>query len=297
MQPGKFSTEFCEDTLTFAKQKEKTMDVGGLRQLVQKIRQEGIHFVIPEDILETESIRNYDVTRYGALRPPYPVTVVEMVTEFKEGDRMPTVIILIDVPEMNEIWWTYSLKELVPSKINPTETLFVWRITPYFWTIPYEHCGRFSEAGEPQFVFAPKHIISEAVHKKLMATSGMTTEEYYSKHATAAHIFFEFYAGFCGAMYEHEVTLTEVEPHKGQNKMRRALGKVPLFTYKVLAIGKKKRKSRHLGGTHASPRSHLRRGHYRTSKNGKRYWVQPCMVKGETPGFVHKDYKVDGEAA
>ena len=85
-----------------------------------------------------------------------------------------------------------------------------------------------------------------------------------------------------------------IEPDEAKNRMRRARGKAPLFTYKVLTIGKKKRKSQHQGGTHASPRSHLRRGYYRTSKHGVRHWVQPCMVKGETPGFVHKDYKVEG---
>ena len=77
--------------------------------------------------------------------------------------------------------------------------------------------------------------------------------------------------------------------------MRRAQGKAPLYTYKVLTIGKKKPKSRRLGGTHASPRSHLRRGYYRTSQKGIRHWVQPCMVKGGTDGFVHKDYRVEGQ--
>jgi hypothetical protein len=91
------------------------------------------------------------------------------------------------------------------------------------------------------------------------------------------------------------VTFEDVEPDAKLNKMRRARGKTPLFTYKTLIIGRKKRKSQLLGGTHASPRSHLRRGYYRTSPKGIRHWVQPCMVKGETEGFVHKDYRVEGQ--
>ena len=32
--------------------------------------------------------------------------------------------------------------------------------------------------------------------------------------------------------------------------------------------------------------------YYRTSKKGVRHWVQACVVKGETPGVVHKEYRV-----
>jgi hypothetical protein len=103
------------------------------------------------------------------------------------------------------------------------------------------------------------------------------------------------YVDFCRALHENEVTLDDVKPDEGKNRMRRARGKAPLFTYKVLTIGGKKHKSHHKGGTHASPRSHLRRGYYRTSKHGVRHWVQPCMIKGDTSGFVHKDYRVEGE--
>ena len=294
MQPGRFSTDFCEHMLLLAKQKEKTMDMRGLRALVQRIRQEAIHFALPDGLQETESIRNYDVTQYGSMRPPYPMVVIEIVTHFLEGAQMPTVIIAMDMPEEKEVWWTYSLKELTPSKIDPTKTIFAWRVTPYFWRLPYEHCGKFDAEGNPQFVMSPGVAISQDVHDELFRGSGMTDQEYKDKHATAAHIFMEVYAGFCGAIYGHEVIFTDVEPNEATNKMRRARGKMPLFSYKTLTIGKPKRKSRHLGGTHASPRSHLRRGHYRTSSKGARYWVQPCMVKGETDGFVHKDYVVEG---
>ena len=122
-------------------------------------------------------------------------------------------------------------------------------------------------------------------------------EEFKQLLATQSWFAINTYLRFCVACHDYETDFTDVEPHKGRAKMRRALGKAPLFTYKILTIGKRKPKSRRLGGTHASPRSHLRRGYYRTSKTGKRHWVQPCMVKGETPGFVHKDYIVEGDAA
>lgn len=45
------------------------------------------------------------------------------------------------------------------------------------------------------------------------------------------------------------------------------------------------------GGSHASPREHVRRGHYRT-RNGKRYFVRSTVVNEGSKGKVEKSYKV-----
>lgn len=79
------------------------------------------------------------------------------------------------------------------------------------------------------------------------------------------------------------------------NKKRTKKGKQPLFSYKTLhiKISENAVNKNHQGGTHASPRVHLRRGHVRTLDNGKSVWVQPCMVGSKEFGMVHKDYKVE----
>lgn len=46
------------------------------------------------------------------------------------------------------------------------------------------------------------------------------------------------------------------------------------------------------GGSHASPREHLRRGHYRTTKSGVRYFVRSTVVNEGSKGKVDKEYKV-----
>ena len=46
------------------------------------------------------------------------------------------------------------------------------------------------------------------------------------------------------------------------------------------------------GGTHASPRLHDRRGHWRTTASGKRVWVKDCKVGDASRGVVFKDYKI-----
>jgi len=52
------------------------------------------------------------------------------------------------------------------------------------------------------------------------------------------------------------------------------------------------------GGNHASPRWHVRRGHWRTLRDGRRLFVRSCEVGDPGRGGVLKDYHVAmGEAA
>ncbi len=51
-------------------------------------------------------------------------------------------------------------------------------------------------------------------------------------------------------------------------------------------------KSEPQGGTHASPRLHDRRGHWRTIKTGKQVWVKACKVGDASRGIVFKDYRM-----
>jgi hypothetical protein len=77
------------------------------------------------------------------------------------------------------------------------------------------------------------------------------------------------------------------------NKKRSKAGKVPLMSYKTLTlkIPNERIDSLPLGGTHASPRLHLRRGHIRRLSFDKAVWVQSSIV-GSKHGFISKDYRV-----
>jgi len=48
-----------------------------------------------------------------------------------------------------------------------------------------------------------------------------------------------------------------------------------------------------LGGTHASPRWHLRRGHWRQLADGRQVFVRQCEVGDPTRGGIVKDYTVE----
>lgn len=83
-------------------------------------------------------------------------------------------------------------------------------------------------------------------------------------------------------------------PHPGEklNKKREKRGKTPFFTYKELTIMAGGSDAGHsLGGSHASPRVHLRRGHIRRLPD-KTVWVNAAVVGNKSRGMVDKDYRV-----
>lgn len=73
-------------------------------------------------------------------------------------------------------------------------------------------------------------------------------------------------------------------------------GKKPSFEWRTVIIEPKVTQSISLGGTHASPRLHDRRGHWRTmKKSGKRVWVRECKVGDPSKGIIKHDYKFKHE--
>lgn len=87
------------------------------------------------------------------------------------------------------------------------------------------------------------------------------------------------------------ITTEKSEPKRNGKAKKGAL---PFDTYRILTI-EAPRESRMAGamtgGTHRSPREHLRRGHIRRYETGKRIWVNGSIVNaGKTEGRVFKDY-------
>lgn len=73
-------------------------------------------------------------------------------------------------------------------------------------------------------------------------------------------------------------------------------GKTPSFEWRTVTIEPSVTQSISLGGTHASPRLHDRRGHWRTmKKSGKRVWVRECKVGDPSKGVIKHDYKFKHE--
>lgn len=71
-----------------------------------------------------------------------------------------------------------------------------------------------------------------------------------------------------------------------------AKSKRPLWEYKLIPVTQWESDSESRGGTHASPRWHMRRGHWRNCKSGKRVWVEQMEVGDKSKGIIVKDYVV-----
>lgn len=80
------------------------------------------------------------------------------------------------------------------------------------------------------------------------------------------------------------------------NQKRQLKGKSAIsFDWHTVEIEPPKLKNDYQGGTHASPRRHQVRGHWRTYKSGKRGWVNECWKGDATKGTVFKDYQIKGK--
>ena len=84
---------------------------------------------------------------------------------------------------------------------------------------------------------------------------------------------------------------TPREAEVNEKKMRK--GKKPLVEFRLISVTAQKRDLPSIPqGTHASPRQHWRRGHWRTYKSGLRAWVEPMLVGDEKNGKIVKDYVI-----
>lgn len=82
------------------------------------------------------------------------------------------------------------------------------------------------------------------------------------------------------------------------NRRRQAKGKPALsFDWHTVDLGRRTEAKAAQGGTHASPRLHDRRGHWRNLASGKQVWVKPCKVGDAAKGAVFKDYRIREDAA
>ena len=103
---------------------------------------------------------------------------------------------------------------------------------------------------------------------------------------------------FLAAINASNVGTQEIPAPKQLNEKRKKKGKVPFYPYKILDIGSATAEGSGGGGSHASPRTHLRRGHLRRLGErfgGKVLWINATVVNSKTEsGPVSQVYKVRG---
>jgi hypothetical protein len=91
----------------------------------------------------------------------------------------------------------------------------------------------------------------------------------------------------------HHQVIETINPTVNQRRIRD--GKVPIYETRTLWIdvpGGSKDSGDGQGGTHRSPRQHLRRGHIRNLQSGKKVWVNAAVVGAKENGMIKKDYAI-----
>lgn len=266
-RPGRLLSAFLDAHKRQPRLKDRDWAAAQLRERLNLAAHRGVKFIGPQGV----KIDKSKPMLLSDLRPPYPVTVVE--GELFDMQGATALIIAHDTGEHVELNFICRMDDGARALFPH---LNEWMFSPFTCRF------RYSDAS----IHEPYEMEAKPLLRDKTWAEHLATDSYKP--------ILRFYIGVCQILANHDVETQDVEPDAKENRIRRIRGKAPLYTYKTLTIGAPKTRQVGKGrGTHASPRSHLRRGFYRTSKNGVRHWVQATMVKGETPGFVHKDYRVE----
>ncbi|NOX73479.1 MAG: hypothetical protein GXP03_07615 [Alphaproteobacteria bacterium] len=87
-----------------------------------------------------------------------------------------------------------------------------------------------------------------------------------------------------------------VKERKVKPALRRKYAKAGVrgWTWRQITIDLDRARAKHaaLGGTHASPRGHIRREHWRRLADGRRIFIRQCQIGDPVKGGVVKDYVV-----
>lgn len=122
-----------------------------------------------------------------------------------------------------------------------------------------------------------------------VAQAGWMDYSLYESLANSALVAIYMLTHHTGEVLMSRPSLEEVST----NKKRARKGKAPLVEFKLVSItGKETYKASTPHGTHASPKQHWRRGHWRNCKSGKRTWIEPMLVGDEKNGKIIKDYAI-----
>jgi len=220
-------------------------------------------FVI-EDLAEFNKAITERSSALGLFKLPFPIIVIEATQHKEENNLGLTTLLLIRQAGSKIIGCTYHYRESTGT----------WHLLPI------------------EFHFTGDKII----HK--YRGGSIPSHVYTATMAAAADMGLSL-----GAVVVKFLDFLESCPNKVvlRNPIREnSSTKKPLKMdsyHELILTEKVKTESVHLGGTHASPRMHHRRGYWRTSKFGVKHWVGPTIVNPSAGAMVVKDYVISTSSA
>jgi hypothetical protein len=214
-----------------------------------------VKFTLPNDgkIIEDSKLKGLiDITE---LRLPYKDIVLEFVLV---GSRLKKIVI-------------HAIED--ESRI----VICVWGGTDNAWlpfvlaSIPKINFIRVNADNSLSFA-VQRHLIEEKYKTEMNLLSGLGADTLLS---------------FLNALACSNVH-TEKLPTRKPSK---TLGALPFDEYHVLTIDRPAGTGNgHAGGSHRSPREHLRRGHIRRLPTGSKIWVNAAVINAGAGGKIRKQY-------
>lgn len=282
-------------------------------------------FILPEDGLLFEH-RYLENKETEVFRLPFKTMVVEfqMSKESRNaethngtdgGCRSKRIVLAVEDPaEDSAIIWPISFHEFGERLGGGKQ----WIPSLYGLKVPY--CFSVKTTTNKQKGLALQksrkrgmkgNVIIDNLTGSSFDMLGEVTERYSEKMFKTDDDFYRHLADFtaigkfaviqlCAVLNCSNIEPRTIKPPERINKKRLQRGRLPLFEYKILEVKQNQGSTNTpgLGGTHASPRLHLRRGHIRRlpGTSGKTTWVQSCLVGDSKKGIIKKDYKVNTPA-
>ncbi len=300
------------------------------RRLIDMLRH-SVKFILPNccDLIDPDELRqaHLDLTRL-----PFPCVAFEAPWEKEDGIKQLGEFQQTPATKRISLCWEASPEyELLPGlnsilEAFPGGGVFVlpiyWGPEDRRWTValggsfvPYENTMQdwnleeslpasrivyaatmeagLTKSSAKHFRAEPFYLLPELYEKTLAAYAG-DREKVYAQIMLDSRDEVQTVVQACSVINCANVTTAEVSAPAALNKKRQEKGKQPFFSYKVLQLSDERREAGKggAGGSHGSPRMHLRRGHLRRLES-KVIWVRPSMVNaGSNAGAVLKDYAV-----
>lgn len=162
-----------------------------------------------------------------------------------------------------------------------------WCLSPHIHTFNKE--VDFGRRGPCSFFVHSWRFLPDFIRE-----SGSSDEALLQSERASFH-FLRHVLELCEALSCTNVSIATHQKASTTNERRIKKGKLPIYETKVLVIDTPQNRAQAnppQGGTHASPRQHLRRGHIRRLPTGRNVWVNSCVVGSGSTGRIDKVYAV-----
>ena len=230
-----------------------------------KLCEFGTHFLLPEGGVLFVDHALKALSTDDDLRLPYPITILEFLVKNDTGNRKVMILCY------------ESSEQPKPLRIS----IYSWSFDGEFWnwlTPAYLNVNgalnEHSKDGRGVFV------------NEFGDFAGRKTTPNASK--SSVRVLLQFLNVIACSNVQSEII-------KGREKSaKHCKDALPFDDYRILTVGNEREQttgSGH-GGSHRSPREHLRRGHIVRPEGRRPFWRNATVVNAGVGGKVHKDYRV-----